>query len=258
MKRREDNPIVVQALIKGLTIFEMFKTDQEEYGIAELSAAAALPESGVQRILNTLEFTGYLYQNLRNRKYRLSPKVIGQSKKSTTFVRWQDMARKHMLAINEVFGETVNLAIRDGAGAVYIEVIESRHVLRPNLVMGLHYPLHCSALGQSLLLDLSESAILSVLPEKLEAYTQKTLTDKQEFLKKIAQAKISQFTVDDEEYQLGLVCIGAPIYGVGDKIVASVSMSTPSVRMTPEKFSTIVLLVKEAAKKITEDFQYLF
>jgi DNA-binding IclR family transcriptional regulator len=258
MKKKEEKQILVQALLKGLAILDCFKNDQEEYGVTELGMKVDLPESGVQRILNTLEFTGYVYQNPQNRKYRLSPKIISQCNKAATFIRWKEMARKHMLALNELFGETVNLAIRDGDGAIYIEVVESKHVLRPNLVMGSRYPLHCSALGQSLLLDLSEAAILSVLPEKLEAYTPRTLVDKHALLKKIQLAKASRHTIDDEEYQLGLVCIGAPVHGVGNKIVAAISMSTPTVRMTPEKSETVILQVKETAKKISDDFQYLF
>ena len=103
-----------------------------------------------------------------------------------------------------------------------------------------------------------KEAILSVLPEKLEAYTPKTLVDKQALLEKIQVAKINRHTIDDEEYQLGLLCIGAPIHGVGNKIVAAISMSTPTVRMTPEKFEAVMLQVKEAAKRISDDFQYLF
>lgn len=54
-------------------------------------------------------------------------------------------------------------------------------------------------------------------------------------LEKMRLAKDAQYTVDDEEYQMGLVCLGAPIRGVGNRIVAAVSMSTPTVRMDPEK-----------------------
>src|SRR5665647_661327 len=198
MRKKEENKNVVQALIKGLAILEHYKNDQEEYGVTELGAAIELPDSGVQRILNTLEYTGNVYQNSLNRKYRLSPKIISQCNKAATFIRWKEMARKHMLAFNEAFGETVNLAIRDWDGAVYIEVVESKHVLRPNLVMGVRYPLHCSALGQSLLLDLSETAILSILPETLEAYTPLTVIDKQKLLAKINQAKIDWYTIDNE------------------------------------------------------------
>ena len=258
MKKKEDNQIVVQSLLKGLAILECFKSDQEEYGVTELGMLVDLPESGVQRILNTLEFTGYIYQNPLNRRYRLSPKIISQCNKAATYLRWKEMARKHMTALNELYGETVNLAIRDGDGAVYIEVVESRHVLRPNLVKGIRYPLHCSALGQSLLLDLSEPALLSVLPAELEAHTPKTVTDKQALLEKIRMAKEEQYTVDDEEYQLGLVCVGAPVRGVGNRIVAAISMSTPSVRMPPEKYEAAVAQVKGAAQKISDDFLYLF
>jgi len=258
MNESENNKIFVKSLLKGLAILECFKNDQAEHGVTELGQLVDLPESGVQRILNTLEFAGYVYQNSQNRRYRLSPKIISQCDKATTFLRWKEMARKHMTLLNEVFGETVNLAIRDGDGAVYIEVVESLHVLRPNLVKGIRYPLHCSALGQSLLLDMSESALLSVWPEELEVHTPKTITNRQAMLDKFRLAKGEQYTVDDEEYQMGLVCVGAPVRGVGNRIVAAVSMSTPTVRMTPEKFETIVVQLKETAKKISDDFQYLF
>lgn len=258
MNKNKNNKIIVQALLKGLAILECFKNDQEEHGVTELGQLVDFPESGVQRILNTLEFTGYVYQNPLNRRYRLSPKIISQCNKAATFLRWKEMARKHMTVLNELYEETVNLAIRDGDGAVYIEVVESRHVLRPNLVQGIRYPLHCSALGQSLLLDMSETALLSVWPEELEMHTPKTITNKQAMLEKIRVAKEEQYTVDDEEYQMGLVCVGVPVRGVGNRIVAAISMSTPTVRMTPEKFETVVVQLKETAKKISDDFQYLF
>ena len=68
MKKKEENQIVVQALLKGLAILECFKNDQAEHGVTELGQMVDLPESGVQRILNTLELTGYVYQNSQNRK----------------------------------------------------------------------------------------------------------------------------------------------------------------------------------------------
>jgi IclR family KDG regulon transcriptional repressor len=57
---------------------------------------------------------------------------------------------------------------------------------------------------------------------------------------------------------MGLLCIGAPVRGVGNRIVAAVSVSTPTVRMTPEKYEAFVTQIKEIARKISDDFQYLF
>jgi DNA-binding IclR family transcriptional regulator len=57
---------------------------------------------------------------------------------------------------------------------------------------------------------------------------------------------------------MGLLCIGAPVRGVGNRIVAAVSVSTPTVRMTPEKYEAIVTQIKETTRKISDDFQYLF
>ena len=257
MRKNEEAKYQIQALVKGLHVLECFK-DSDAFGVTELGQVVGLPESSVQRIVNTLELMGYIYQNPENRKYRLSPKVRQVFGKCGNFLRWKEQARKHMVAINEEFGEGVNLAVRDNDKCSYIELVESKHLLRPNFTLDDSYPLHCTSLGRSLLCDLSDETIKTILPNVLEPLTPFTTVDIQKVLEKIKEIKENKYSVDDEEFYLGLCCVGGPVFGVGNKVVASISVTAPKVRMTPEVIERIVPAVIDAAQKIGDDFRRIF
>jgi len=257
MKKTDEAKYQVQALAKGLSVLECFK-DSDEFGVTELGQIVGLPESSVQRIVNTIELLGYLYQTPQHKKYRLSPRVLQIFNKSLNLLKWKEQARRHMLALNERFGENVNLAVRDQDKCSYIELVESKHHLRPYFTLDDSYPLHCTSLGRSLLSDLPDDLILSLLPDPLPQLTPRTIVDRKELLAKIKEIRQKQYAVDDEEFYLGLVCVGGPVCGAGDRVVAAVSVTAPKVRMTPEVIAEIVPEVLGTTRKISEDYKAIF
>ncbi len=188
MKKNDDTKYQIQALSKGLSVLECFR-DSDEYGVTELGQIVGLPDSSVQRVINTLEFMGYLFQNPVNKRYRLSPKMLRTLAKCSNFITWKEQARKHMVALNETFGESVNLAVRDQDKCAYIELVESKHLLRPNFTLNDSYPLYCTSLGRSLLCDLPDEVILSILPEVMEPLTYCTIVDNKQVLEKIREIR---------------------------------------------------------------------
>jgi DNA-binding IclR family transcriptional regulator len=257
MKKIDETKNQIQALTKGLSVLECFK-DSDEYGVTEVGQIVGLPESSVQRIVNTIEMMGYLYQNPLNRKYRLSPRVLQIYNKSLNLLKWKDLARRHMLALNERFGESVNLAVRDQDKCSYIELVESRHHLRPYFTLNDSYPLHCTSLGRSLLSDLADDLILSLMPDPIPQLTPMTIVDRKKVLEKIKEIRQHKYAIDDEEFYLGLVCVGGPVFGVGDKVVAALSVTAPKVRMTPEVIAEIVPAVLGTTQRISEEYMSIF
>ncbi len=257
MKKTDEAKNQIQALTKGLSVLESFK-DSDEYGVTELGQIVGLPESSVQRIVNTIELMGYLYQNPRNKKYRLSPKILQTYNKSLNLLKWKEQARRHMQALNERFGESVNLAVRDQDKCSYIELIESKHHLRPYFTLDDSYPLYCTSLGRSLLSDLADDLILSLLPDPLPQLTPMTIVDRKKLLDKIKEIRQNRYAIDDEEFYLGLVCVGGPVFGVGDRVVAALSVTAPKVRMTPEVIAELVPAVLNTTQKISDDYKTIF
>lgn len=247
----------IQALAKGLSVLECFK-DIDEFGITEIGDIVNLPDSSVQRIVYTLEMRGYLYQNTDNKKYRLTPKILLFREKSENFIKWKEQARKHMLVLNEFCGENVNLAIRQDDVCSYIELIESKHLLRPHFTIGDVYPIYCTSLGRSLLSDLTDHEIDLALPKVLEARTVFSITDRSKVIQTIKEVRNNKYAIDDEEFYLGLFCIGSPVYGLGTKVIAALSIIAPKVRMDEQTIKKLIPVVIETAQNISEEYKAIF
>lgn len=251
-----DNKFLIQSLAKGITVLDCFKSDLEEYGITDLSTLVDLPESTVQRIINTLEFKGYLFQNPSTRKYRLSLKMLKTQDSIKNMSLWIETIKKHTTYLQQQTEETVNIAIRDEDSLVYLSKVESKHLLRPNFIVGARYPLYCTGLGKCLLSDFPEDKLNYLFPNPLKNLTPKTKTDIQDIIKDLHKIKAEGYIIDDEEFQLGLYCVAAPIYGF-KKVVASLSVSTPKVRIS-HNTQSLVKLTLETVDKISNEFKEIF
>lgn len=252
-----DNKFVIQSLAKGLTVLDCFASDFEEYGITELSTMVDLPESTVQRIINTLEFKGFVYQNPQTKKYRLSLKMLKVENSIRHMRLWTERIKKHTAFLNEQCDETVNLAIRDEDYLVYIAKVESKHLLRPNFVVGARYPLYCTGLGRCLISDFQEDKLSYLFSQPLEKVTPKTKTSLSEIMQDLRQIKTNGYIIDDEEFHLGLYCVAAPIYGF-QRVVAALSVTVPKVRINEENKDHLVDLVLQASKNISNEFKQIY
>ena len=253
MKKNEDSKHQISALVKGLNILDCFN-DYDEFSITELSHISSMPGSSVQRIVNTFEFAGYLYQNPENKKYRLTPKILQISIKCNHYIKWREQAKKHMVELNDMFGESVNLAVRNHDRCSYIELVESKHLLRPNFTFNDSYPLYCTVLGRSLLSDLPDELVLAILPDSMPPLTPHTITEKKELLQKIRETKMNKYSIDNEEFYLGLCCVGGPVFGVGNRVIAALSVTAPKVRMTSKTIEKLIPAVIDTARKISEEY----
>jgi len=245
----KDSNLLVQTLVKGLDVLECFESDIDEKGIKEISQTIDMPESSIYRILQTLEYKGLIIQNAENKKYRLGLKLLRYRDKTSNMYRWKQKARVWMEQLSNQCGETVNLAIRDEEYIMYIDKVECKHLLRPNFVIGEHYPSYCTSLGKVLLSDVSEQT-LDVLFDKFP----KDINQDFEVLKmRLNEVKDQGYAIDDEEFQIGLKCVAAPIKAFGGRIMAAISVTIPTVRLDEETFLRIKELVIEAAEKISEE-----
>lgn len=256
MKKHEEK-LHIQALFKGLSVLEFFR-DIDEYGVTEIGDIINLPDSTVQRIVNTLEMKGYLYQNSNNKKYRLTPRGLLNCTNNATYLRWKDHARKLMVTLNEFCNENVNLAVRHDNLCSYIDLVESKQLLRPNFTLGDSYPIFFTSLGRCLLSDLTDAELDLTIPTKLEGRTSFTLTDKKEVIKRIREIQKTQYATEVEEFYLGLSCIGSPIYGLGNKVIAALSVTAPKVRMDEKVVKQLIPMIVDTAHKISEEYMTLF
>jgi DNA-binding IclR family transcriptional regulator len=167
-------------------------------------------------------------------------------------------ARPHMTALMEATAETVNLALFDGDGIIYVDqVANSNSFLRMFTRVGTRAPLHCTGVGKACMACLPEDYVSEYWPtaEKTR-YTDKTIVDETILRKELKTIKRQGYAVDNEEMELGVRCVASAIRRDKDNVVAAVSISGPSSRVTPERASHIGKLVRQAANRISADLGY--
>ncbi len=143
-------------------------------------------------------------------------------------------AKACLMALREKTGETVHLAIIDAAEIVYVNYLESRSAVRISSAIGLRKPAHCTAEGKAILAFqlLENTDRLNTI--SLDQRTPKTITDAQSLLKELAAVRSQGFAIDDEESEIGMRCIAAPIHDENGHVSAAVGIAGPIQRL-PKK-----------------------
>lgn len=247
----------IQSVERAFNVLELFDANQTELSIKEISAMLELPKSTVHGLVRTLHYRGYLSQNSSTQKYSLGLRLfeLGSLVKIKSGIIKIALPYIHDLVAK--INETVHLVILDGHEALYIEKVEGTQGLRMYSQVGKRAPLHCTGVGKGLLAFMDEEErdnILSSIP--LKAFTEKTITNLPELIENLNGARENGYAVDDEEIEIGLKCIAAPIYNYNNDVMASISCAGPKARIN-SKEDIIISEVKKMANEISMKMRHL-
>ena len=81
--------------------------------------------------------------------------------------------------------------------------------------------------------------------------TPNTVTDPVAFKRHLLDIRSTGFALDNEELELGLRCVAAPITDHTGLVVAAVSVSAPTIRLSEEAALHLVPKVKETGRAIS-------
>ena len=154
--------------------------------------------------------------------------------------------------LHEVTNESINLAILDGSEAVCIEQIESNQSLRIMTKVGTRFPLYCTGVGKVFLAYMGEKEVERYVRSRGLPYrTENTITEITKLKEELATIRQEGVAVDNEEFELGIKCIGAPIFDDTGNVVATFIVSGPSVRLNSSRVEEIKLLIKQCSSEIS-------
>lgn len=203
--------------------------------LTELATALGLPKAGTQRLVRTLVDLDFL-QRLPGKRYGLGVMALDLGHRYLSTLNIPVVAEPFMQELVKQTQETVNLAIRSGREVVYIARIASApRIVSVNLEVGSRLPVHATALGKALLMDMVGDELLLVLgPEPWPAYTPHTKTTVAALATDLGQARKEGVAINDGELELGLRSIAAPVRDLSGEIVAALNVSTNSFRVPLE------------------------
>jgi DNA-binding IclR family transcriptional regulator len=246
----------VKSVDRAISVMEYLADANKESNIGEVSQSLGFPKSSVHRILSTLTQRGYVEQNLRTREYRLSLKVVQLGREVLGKIDLISLAHPFLRALMHRTNENVDLAATDGREVTIIDEIENPDRPRVYSQVGLHRPLHCSAMGKVVLASHSEEELEVILRGGLKPFTAKTNTLTVVLRRQLRDIRSQGFALEDEEYEEGIRGVAAPIVNREGRVIGVVGISAPLVRMSQERIIELARHVKEAANSISVSLGY--
>jgi DNA-binding IclR family transcriptional regulator len=232
---------MVQAIERAAEILEILGRSPQGLSIGEIAARSGLAKGTAHRLLASLAHFDFVRQDGGTRHYQLGFKLVELGNRLLNQIDLRDGARPFLIALAEEVQETVHLVVRDRDEALYIDKV-ALHPKRSGLQMVSHIgsrtALHSSAVGKILLAALPEEDLADFLARRgLARQTDKTITDGVKLERHLDDVRRQGFAIDDEENEKGIRCIGAPIRDADGKVVAAVSVSGPTARVTKARVS---------------------
>jgi IclR family KDG regulon transcriptional repressor len=242
----------ILALRRGLAVLDAFSAGSAELGVNELGRMTGVHKSTISRLCATLEQAGYLARDPSTEKYRLGLRIRQLSAASPHEVELRTAAREVLHRLVETSGETATMVVREGLDVTTIEVIEGPSMVRIQTRIGTRAQIHASAGAKAILAWLPYEELCRVIDGWPRArLTVNTITDKQELIDHLAVVRERGFSVDNEELEIGLRCVGAPVRDQSGEVVAAIAVSGPRFRVLEEDATRIGLMVRQAADAIS-------
>jgi len=259
MKREKVN-YMIQSVSHAMDILESFTKTEDELGVTELSKRLGLHKNNVFRLLATLEHRGYIEQNGETENYRLGPKTL---QIGSIFIEQREcrrQARPILESLTAATGETAVVAVLRSAQVIYMDGVETNRTVRAISRVGALLPAHCTAVGKAQLAFLPSAEIERLYPElNLQQITLRTIKTREALLADLKGIRDRGYAIENEECDLEVKSIAAPVRDFSRNIIAAVGIIAPASRLTDERIEKDVVAarVQDAAKAISAKLGYI-
>lgn len=244
----------IKSLVKSLRVLKLFTPQRNAWTAEDMVAALGFHKSSVQRILATLENEGFLSRVApRRTEYRLGPDILFLGNVAEMSLDLRSVARPIMLDLVQRAEETCYLCVADQGQCLYVDKVECSQPIRIINQVGQRNPMHCTGVGKVLLSGMSDDAIDRWIETRgLKAHTPHSITDRDRLRQELEGIRRSGIALDNEELDLGVKCVAAPIRDSSGRVVAAVSLSGPAQRFTPTAIRRFEKDIQEAAGAISK------
>jgi DNA-binding IclR family transcriptional regulator len=244
-----DQQYYLRSIGRAVEVLDCFD-GQVPLSLKEIAIRTGLPESTMFRVLLTLVKHQYIEQ-YRDGTYQLAPKLIfGWLAEVANRVR--DLARPELERLVSTFNETVCLSYLYKDRIHVLDCLETFHEIRMTNKIGRVLPPHCSAMGKAIT-AFQERELTDRIIEVygLSPRTEYTITDRNRLFHEFEEIRKTGIACDREESTLGGICFAAALRPEGKPVVAAMSISTPTARMTSQLEQDIRAALLETAAKLS-------
>ncbi len=232
-----------QAIDRAASLLVRVVESGRPLGVGELASDSGLPKSTTSRLLAALERQGLVQRTSDRGALRPGPVLLRFAQRDGV-ADIVELAGPSLESLAHETGETINLAIPGPSGAEHLAQRDSAHFVATTNWVGRRVPHHVAANGKAFV-----AFGAAQLPEALDRFTPATITDRAELERQLEVVRRRGYATAVDELELGLAAIAAPIRGAGGSVVAALSISGPTTRLTGERIERLAPLLIEQARR---------
>ena len=248
-----DDRYTVRSLAKGLELLHCFGHESPSLSLKELSERMGWSKATTYRFAFTLQQLGYLDQDPATKRYRPALKILDLGFACLSSLGLTEGAQPYL---EELFGKThqpVHIAVLDGADIVYVARRADRSLTTINLFVGARLPAYCTSMGKVLLAYRPWADVRERMKGvAMKRYTPNTVTSLQRLRADLELIRRSGYGTTDQELELGVRSVAAPVRDASGEVIAAVNVSTLTSRVGPSELRTRFLpKLLETARRIS-------
>ncbi|MGE5140800.1 MAG: IclR family transcriptional regulator [Rudaea sp.] len=223
--------------------------------LAETASKLHLSRSTAHRYLITLEKLGAIERDGQDR-FHLGLKMIELAGRTLSSNDLRQQGEPFLRELASRTEETSHLAVLSGLEVVYIAKADSARAIRMYSHIGARAPVYSTALGKAILAHSDKTLFEQVVQAGLVSRTPHSITSRRALLQEIERVRQRGFAVDAEENELGVCCLGAPVFDYSSRPIAAISISGPAERITPARQPELGRVVRDAALRLSRRMGY--
>ncbi len=228
---KTDGPYQLHGLERAVSVLEALSESDVPLSLAEIC----------QRMgsLMVLERSALIDRTLENR-FRLGLKLYELGNRAVEQIDLRARVYPFFRRLAAQVGETVHLSVLQKTSVVYLDKVEPNRRVCMSSKIGTSNPVYCTSMGKAMLAFQPEEMIEKIVAKiRFTRYTPKTLCSREKLLEYLKIVRRRGYAIDDEEIELGVRCVGAPVLNEDHWAIAAVSVSGPSSRITARRVPAI-------------------
>ncbi len=244
MKNNEHNPT-----LRVLNILETLASNPEGLTLTQISENINSPKSTILPIIHTMANKKFVFFNEKTYTYTIGINSFCIGSSYIGNMNALQFIKSEMEYVVKKTDEICQMGILEGNSVLYVAKVDSTNPIRILSSVGKKLPAYCTALGKAMLFKFSKEELESLYPNGLKRYTKNTITDFEIFYKHLKEIEKTKIATEYGEVNEESSCISVPLI-YNHKIIAAISVSAPSFRLTPQKEQEIIKYLNNAKEKI--------
>lgn len=241
---------VIPNLRNACRILKLLGSQAEGIKAADIARRLGIPVTTTLRIMTTLHLEGLVRKS--GTQYELGPVLIQLGNASLAGTEIRATALPVLEKLTADVDETSHLAIPCDDRSLIVAVQDSPHPLRAASRPGFLAELHCSSTGKTFLAFLHYERLAELFEHmRLTKRTSHTLTTLSDIRREAEATRKRGYSLDDEEFNLGVRCLAAPVYDSGSICVGAIGITAATLRFPKERIPAMAVLVKAAANELS-------